>query len=304
MDRWKSVYAAADRGAAPSPMSLAARTYSWPFGAGCAQADMVERMAERPAYPGAGQSEPEIRPELARAARPDAVICTGRSITRTRSTTSICFPTSSGALDVGARSINEEMKMAAVRAIASLAREEPSDVVARAYGGEIGTFGPDYLIPSPFDQRLVLRIAPAVARAAMESGLAARPIEDFPAYFERLNSFVLRSGLIMRPMLAAAKTDRKRVIYAEGEDERVLRAAQIVIEEALASPILIGRPQVIAARAERFGLKIRPGRDFELVNPEDDPRYRDYVDEYFALVGRSGVNPEKRPRTAVRTNTT
>ena len=164
-------------------------------------------------------------------------------------------------------------------------------------------FGPEYLIPTPFDQRLILRIAPAVARAAMESGVARRPIADFEAYQDRLNRFVFRSGLIMKPIVAAAKADPRRIIYAEGEDERVLRAAQILIEDGLAVPILIGRPQVIVSRAERFGLKIRPDRDFQVVNPEDDPRYRAYVDEYFALVGRKGVTPEAA-RTIVRTNTT
>jgi malate dehydrogenase (oxaloacetate-decarboxylating)(NADP+) len=195
------------------------------------------------------------------------------------------------------------MKMAAVRAIAALAPRGTFRRRGARLWRETASFGPDYLIPAPFDQRLVLRIAPAVARAAMETGVATRPITDFAAYADRLNSFVLRSGLVMRPILAAAKADRKRVVYAEGEDERVLRAAQIVIEEGLADPILIGRPQVVASRAERFGLKIRPGQDFELINPEDDPRYRDYVDDYFALVGRRGVNPEAA-RTAVRTNST
>ncbi len=265
---------------------------------------MVERMADRPLILALANPAPEIMPELARAARPDAMICTGRSDYPNQVNNVICFPyIFRGALDVGATKINEAMKMAAVKAIAALAREEPSDVVALAYGGEMATFGPDYLIPTPFDQRLILRIAPAVAKAAMESGVATRPIADFDAYHDRLNSFVLRSGLIMKPVIAAARADRKRVIYAEGEDERVLRAAQIIIEEALATPILIGRPQVVASRAERFGLKIRPGRDFEIVNPEDDPRYRDYVDDYFALVGRRGVTLEAA-RTAVRTNTT
>jgi malate dehydrogenase (oxaloacetate-decarboxylating)(NADP+) len=304
MDRWKSVYAQQTDARVLSDVIGGADIFLGLSAPGVLKPDMVERMAPRPLILALANPEPEIRPEAARAVRPDAMICTGRSDYPNQVNNVICFPyIFRGALDAGARQINEEMKMAAVRAIAALTREEPSDVVARAYGGEIGTFGPDYLIPSPFDQRLVLRIAPAVARAAMETGVAARPIEDFGAYFERLNSFVLRSGLIMRPVMAAAKTDRKRVIYAEGEDERVLRAAQTIIEEGLATPILIGRPQVITARAERFGLKIRPGRDVELVNPEDDPRYRDYVDEYFALVGRSGVNPEAA-RTSVRTNST
>ena len=265
---------------------------------------MVARMAEKPLILALANPEPEIMPEAAREERPDAMICTGRSDYPNQVNNVLCFPyIFRGALDVGAREINEAMKAAAVTAIAELAREEPSDVAARAYGGETTTFGPDYLIPAPFDQRLILRIAPAVARAATKTGVATRPISDFDAYNDRLTGFVLRSGLIMKPVVAAAKTDLKRVIYAEGEDERVLRAAQIALDEGLATPILIGRPQVIETRAKRYGLKIRPGRDLEIVNPEDDPRYRDYVDDYFALVGRRGVTPEAA-RTAVRTNTT
>jgi len=304
MDRWKDPYAQETSARRLNEVIDGADVFLGLSAPRVLTGDMVERMAPRPLIMALANPEPEIRPELARAARPDAMICTGRSDYPNQVNNVICFPyIFRGALDVGARQINEEMKMAAVRAIAALAREMPSDVVARAYGGETTAFGPDYLIPSPFDQRLVLRIAPAVARAAMESGVAARPIADFDAYQDRLNSFVLRSGLVMRPVISAAKSDRKRVIYAEGEDERVLRAAQIILEEGLAAPILIGRPQVVASRAERFGLKIRPGRDFELVNPEDDPRYRDYVDDYFTLVGRRGVTPEAA-RTVVRTNTT
>jgi malate dehydrogenase (oxaloacetate-decarboxylating)(NADP+) len=194
--------------------------------------------------------------------------------------------------------------MAAVRAIAALAREEVSDVAARAYSGETPVFGPEYLIPSPFDPRLILRIAPAVARAAAETGVAARPIQDFDAYLDELNRFVWRSGFVMKPIFnAAKKAEKNRVIFAEGEDERVLRAAQVLLEEKTAKPILIGRPSVIEARLKRFGIRIRPNVDFEVVNPEDDPRYREYVDDYFALVGRAGVNPEAA-RTIVRTNTT
>jgi malate dehydrogenase (oxaloacetate-decarboxylating)(NADP+) len=304
MDRWKTVYAQETEARSLSDVIDGADVFLGLSAAGVLKPEMVARMAPRPLILALANPEPEIRPEEARAVRPDAMICTGRSDYPNQVNNVICFPyIFRGALDVGAREINEAMKMAAVRAIAALAREEPSDVAARAYGGETRTFGPDYLIPSPFDQRLVLRIAPAVARAAMQTGVAARPIADFEAYTDRLNRFVFRSGLIMKPVIDAAKTDRKRVIYAEGEDERVLRAAQIILEEGLATPILIGRPQVLASRVERFGLRIRAGRDFELVNPEDDPRYRDYVDDYFALVGRRGVTPEAA-RTAVRTNTT
>ncbi|HEX9904063.1 MAG TPA: NADP-dependent malic enzyme [Propylenella sp.] len=304
MDRWKEVYARETKARTLAEVIGGADVFLGLSAGGILKREMVAQMAERPLILALANPIPEIMPEEARAARPDAMICTGRSDYPNQVNNVICFPyLFRGALDVGARQINEEMKLAAVRAIAALAREEPSDVAARAYGGETATFGPDYLIPTPFDQRLILRIAPAVARAAMDTGVATRPIADFDAYLDRLNSFVLRSGLIMKPVIAAAKADSKRVIYAEGEDERVLRAAQIILEEGLAIPILIGRPQVVASRAERFGLKIRPGRDFEIVNPEDDPRYRDYVDDYFALVGRQGVTPEAA-RTAVRTNTT
>lgn len=248
---------------------------------------------------------PEIMPDLARAARPDAMICTGRSDFANQVNNVLCFPyIFRGALDCGAETINEEMKMAAVRAIAALAREEPSDVAARAYSGETPVFGPDYLIPSPFDPRLILRIAPAVAVAAEQSGVARRPIQDFDAYLDQLNRFVFRSGFVMKPIFTAAKAaERKRVIFSEGEDERVLRAAQVLLEEGLAEPILIGRPQVIETRLKRYGLRIRPLQDFEVINPEDDPRFREYVDLYFSLVGRRGVIPEAA-RTIVRTNTT
>jgi malate dehydrogenase (oxaloacetate-decarboxylating)(NADP+) len=304
MDRWKAAYERVTEARTLADVIGGADIFLGLSAPRVLKPEMAARMAERPLILALANPVPEIMPEDARQARPDAMICTGRSDYPNQVNNVICFPyLFRGALDVGARRIDEAMKLAAVDAIAALAREEPSDVVARAYGGETATFGPNYLIPTPFDQRLILRIAPAVARAAMESGAATRPIADFDAYRDRLNSFVLRSGLIMKPIIAAAKTERKRVIYAEGEDERVLRAAQIILEEGLATPILVGRPQVVASRAERHGLKIRPGRDFEIVNPEDDPRYRDYVDDYFTLVGRQGITPEAA-RTMVRTNTT
>jgi len=233
------------------------------------------------------------------------MICTGRSDFPNQVNNVLCFPyIFRGALDCGARTINEEMKMAAVRAIAALAREEPSDIAARAYSGETPVFGPEYLIPSPFDQRLILRIAPAVAEAAARSGVARRPIADMEAYVDQLNRFVFRSGLIMKPLFTAAKAaTRKRVIFSEGEDERVLRAAQVLLEEGIGVPILIGRPGIIETRLKRFGLRIRPGVDFEVINPEEDPRFREYVDEYFSLVGRQGVIPEAA-RTIIRTNAT
>ncbi|MCH6587752.1 MAG: NADP-dependent malic enzyme, partial [Proteobacteria bacterium] len=216
----------------------------------------------------------------------------------------LCFPfIFRGALDVGATTINEEMKLACVKALADLALAEPSEVVAKAYGGEAGRFGPEYLIPRPFDPRLILEIAPAVAKAAMDSGVAARPIEDFAAYRQRLTQFVFRSGLIMKPIFERARRDPKRVIYAEGEDERVLRAIQVVVDEGLAKPIAVGRPEVVAARIERLGLRIEPGRDFDLINPESDPRYNDYWQAYHRLTEREGVSPD-RARTVVRTNNT
>ena len=208
-----------------------------------------------------------------------------------------------GALDVGATAINEVMKVAAVNAIADLAKEPPSDIAARAYGGVMETFGPQSLIPSPFDQRLILRVAPAVARAAMASGVATRPIADFDAYLERLNRFVFRSGVVMKPMIEAAKASPQRVIYADGEDERVLRAAEIAIAEGIAKPILIGRPSVIETRLKRYGLSLDLGGSCLVINPEDDPRFRAYVDLFFAKVGRKGINPEAA-RTIVRTNMT
>jgi malate dehydrogenase (oxaloacetate-decarboxylating)(NADP+) len=196
------------------------------------------------------------------------------------------------------------MKMAAVRAIAALAREEPSDVAARAYSGETPIFGPEFLIPSPFDPRLILRIAPAVAKAACDTGVATRPIADMAAYIDKLNRFVFRSGLVMKPVFSSAKTAiSKRVIYADGEDERVLRAAQVLLEDGIAQPILVGRPHVVEVRLKRYGLRIRPGTDFELINPEDDPRYRHYVDLLIELAGRRGITQEAA-RTLVRTNNT
>ncbi|MCS0501789.1 NADP-dependent malic enzyme [Ancylobacter mangrovi] len=271
---------------------------------GVLKAEMLKTMAERPLIMALANPTPEIMPDLAREARPDAMICTGRSDFPNQVNNVLCFPfIFRGALDAAATTINEEMKIAAVHAIAELARDTPSDVVARAYGGETPVFGPTSLIPSPFDPRLILRVAPAVAKAAMDSGVAKRPIADFDSYREQLDRFVFRSGLVMKPLFTLAKQAPKRVIYAEGEDERILRAAQVVVEEGLARPILIGRPSVIDTRLERFGLSIRPGVDFDLINPEDDPRYRDYVQTYVECAGRRGVTPELA-RTLVRTTPT
>jgi malate dehydrogenase (oxaloacetate-decarboxylating)(NADP+) len=271
---------------------------------GVLKPEMLKAMADRPLIMALANPTPEIMPELAREARPDAMICTGRSDFPNQVNNVLCFPfIFRGALDVAATTINEEMKIAAVNAIAGLARDTPSDVVARAYGGETPVFGPTSLIPSPFDPRLILRVSPAVAKAAMETGVAKRPIADFDAYQEQLDRFVFRSGLVMKPIFTLAKQAPKRVIYAEGEDERILRAVQVVVEEGIARPILIGRPSVIDTRLERFGLSIRPGQDFDLIDPEDDPRYRDYVQTYVERAGRRGVTPELA-RTLVRTTPT
>jgi malate dehydrogenase (oxaloacetate-decarboxylating)(NADP+) len=271
---------------------------------GVLKPDMVGRMAARPLILALANPEPEIRPELAREARPDCVIATGRSDYPNQVNNVLCFPfIFRGALDVGATTINDEMELAAVRAIAELAQAETSEQVALAYGIESISFGPEYIIPRPFDPRLIARVAPAVARAAMESGVATRPLADIDAYRESLGQFVYQSGLIMKPLFIAAKAAPRRVVYAEGEDERVLRAVQITVDERLARPILIGRPQVVEQRLERLGLRVRVEGDFELVNPESDPRYRDYWTTYHQLAERRGVSPEAARLEMRRRNT-
>jgi malate dehydrogenase (oxaloacetate-decarboxylating)(NADP+) len=260
---------------------------------GVLKPSMVKKMAERPLILALANPEPEILPELAREARPDCVIATGRSDYPNQVNNVLCFPfIFRGALDVGATTINTEMELAAAHAIAELAQAETSEQVALAYGIESISFGPEYIIPRPFDPRLIARVAPAVAKAAMDSGVATRPRADLEAYRESLTQFVYHSGLIMKPLFTAAKAQPRRMVYAEGEDERVLRAVQIVVDEGLAKPIVIGRPQVIEQRLERLGLRVRAGREFELVNPESDPRYRDYWTTYHALAERKGVTPE------------
>ncbi|WP_280822317.1 NADP-dependent malic enzyme [Pseudaminobacter soli (ex Li et al. 2025)] len=305
MDRWKDPYVKDTNARTLDDVIGGTDVFLGLSAAGVLRPELLKDMAEKPLILALANPTPEIMPEVARAARPDAMICTGRSDFPNQVNNVLCFPyIFRGALDCGASAINEEMKLAAVRAIASLAREEPSDVAAKAYSGETPMFGPDFLIPSPFDPRLILRIAPAVAKAACESGVATRPITDFPAYLDRLNRFVFRSGLVMKPVFSAAKaSSAKRVIYADGEDERVLRAAQVVLEEGIAQPILIGRPNVVDVRLRRYGLRIRPGTDFELINPEDDPRYRDYVELLIELGGRRGITQEAA-RTMVRTEST
>lgn len=305
MDRWKSVYAQKTDARQLADVIAGADVFLGLSAAGVLKPELLEQMAETPLIMALANPKPEIMPEEARAIRADAIICTGRSDYPNQVNNVLCFPyIFRGALDVGAVSINEEMKMAAVKAIAALAEEEVSDVAAKAYSGETPSFGPSYIIPSPFDPRLILRIAPAVAQAAMDTGVASRPITDMSSYLDRLNRYVFKSGLIMKPVFAAARSaKKKRVIYANGEDERVLRAAQVVIEEGIAIPTLIGRPSVIETRLQRYALKIRPNTDFEIINPEDDPRYRDYVDLMHKLTGRQGITPEAA-RTIVRTNPT
>jgi len=271
---------------------------------GVLKPEMVKKMAARPLILALANPEPEIRPELAKQARPDSVIATGRSDYPNQVNNVLCFPfIFRGALDVGATTITTEMELAAVHAIAGLAQAETSEQVALAYGIETISFGAEYLIPRPFDPRLIARVAPAVARAAMDSGVATRPISDLDAYRESLAQFVYHSGLIMKPLFAAAKAQPKRVVYAEGEDERVLRAVQIVVDEGMAQPVLIGRPQVIEQRIERLGLRVKSDRDFNLVNPEIDPRYRDYWSSYHRMVERKGVSPEYAKLEMRRRNT-
>jgi malate dehydrogenase (oxaloacetate-decarboxylating)(NADP+) len=263
--------------------------------------EMVARMAARPLILALANPDPEIRPEAAKAVRPDAIIATGRTDYPNQVNNVLCFPfIFRGALDVGATVINEAMKLACVEALADLALAEPSDVVAAAYGDTPLTFGPDYLIPKPFDPRLIVELAPAVAKAAMESGVATRPIADLDAYRQRLTQFVFRSGLLMKPVFDRARSEPKRVVYAEGEDERVLRAVQQVVDDGLAKPIIIGRREVVLRRLEKLNLRLALDKDVALVDPEDDPRYHDYWTLYHSLMERRGVSPDYA-RSLVRT---
>jgi malate dehydrogenase (oxaloacetate-decarboxylating)(NADP+) len=266
--------------------------------------EMVATMADKPIILALANPEPEIRPEVAKAARPDCIIATGRSDYPNQVNNVLCFPyIFRGALDCGATKITEEMKLACVQAIAELAEAEVNDAVAAAYAGQDLNFGPDYIIPKPFDQRLIEKIAPAVAKAAEQSGVAARPIADLDAYRLQLNNLVYHTGLMMRPLFSLAKRAPKRVAYAEGEEENVLRAVQTVVDEGLARPILIGRPHVIDMRIRKAGLRLKVGADFDLVNPEDDPRYRSYHEAYHGLMGRNGITPDMAKAALRRSNT-
>jgi malate dehydrogenase (oxaloacetate-decarboxylating)(NADP+) len=273
-------------------------------GPGVLTPEMVDKMADRPIVFALANPIPEILPDAVRAVRPDAIIATGRSDFPNQVNNVLCFPfIFRGALDVGASTINKEMELACIAGIAALARATTSAEAAAAYQGEKLTFGAEYLIPKPFDPRLIGVVASAVAKAAMETGIAARPIADLEAYRKNLDGSVFRSALIMRPIFEAAQQSTRRIIFAEGEDERVLHAANAMLEEMTDRPILIGRPEVIAARAERAGLPIRPNRDFEIVNPESDSRYRDYWTTYHELMERQGVTPDSA-RAELRTNST
>ena len=304
MDPRKAQYAVTTEARQLSEVIPGADVFLGVSAPGVLKPEMVQAMADRPIILALANPVPEIMPDEAREVRSDALIATGRSDFPNQVNNVLCFPyIFRGALDVGATAINDEMKMACVNAIAELARMEASDVAAQAYGGEVPKFGPDYLIPQPFDPRLLVQLAPAVARAAMDSGVATRPIEDMDAYTERLNQYVFRTGLVMKPVFDAARKSPKRVVFAEGEDETVLRAVQTIVDDGLARPILIGRPSVVDMRIERGGLRVRPGEDFELVNPESDPRFKEYWQTFHEITQRRGVTPDSA-KAIVRTRTT
>ena len=268
---------------------------------GVLKPEMVAGMAENPIILAMANPDPEILPEHAKAVRPDCIIGTGRSDYPNQVNNVLCFPYMfRGALDVGATTITDQMKLAAVKAIAELARAEASDIVVAAYGENVAGFGPEYIIPKPFDPRLIVKIAPEVARAAIESGVATRPISDFEAYRQQLNNFVWHSGLVMKPVFQAAKRAPKRIIFSEGESERVLRAVQTVVDEGVCRPILIGRPEVMVDNIERFGLRLRPELDFEMVNPDADPRYEQLWTHYHSLMERKGVSVDYARREVRR----
>ncbi len=272
---------------------------------GVLKPEMVAKMAANPLIMALANPTPEITPELVKSVRDDAIICTGRSDYPNQVNNVLCFPfIFRGALDVGATTITEEMKMAAVKAIAELARAEQSEVAARAYGEKVASFGPEYLIPNPFDPRLIVKIAPAVARAGMDSGVATRPIKDWDAYLQSLNEFVYHSGMIMKPVLSQAKLAPKRIVFTEGEDERVLRAVQVVRDEGIAQPVLIGRRSEIQRRIESAGLRIREGEDFEIIHADGCPFFEQHFEEfwttYHRIMERKGISPDYARREVRR----
>ncbi|MFC0225219.1 NADP-dependent oxaloacetate-decarboxylating malate dehydrogenase [Serratia aquatilis] len=301
MEATKAEYAIADNGQRTLGDAIPnADIFLGCSGPGVLTQDMVKTMARDPLIMALANPEPEILPPLAKAVRPDAIICTGRSDFPNQVNNVLCFPfIFRGALDVGATTINEEMKLACVHAIADLALAEQSDVVASAYGGQDLSFGPEYIIPKPFDPRLIVKIAPAVAKAAMDSGVAMRPIEDFDAYVEKLTEFVYKTNLFMKPIFSQAKKEIKRVVMAEGEEERVLHATQELVSQGLAYPILVGRPNVIEMRLKKLGLHLTPGKDFEVVNNQSDPRFNEYWGEYYQIMKRRGVSQEQARRAVI-----
>ena len=304
MDPWKERYARDTPARTLGDVIGDADIFLGLSAAGVLKQDMVRRMAPKPLIFALANPNPEITPEDVAAVRSDAIMATGRSDYPNQVNNVLCFPyIFRGALDVGATAVNDEMKIACVRALADLARKEPSEVVARAFGEHSGGFGPEQIIPKPFDPRLIVELAPAVAKAAMDSGVATRPIADFDAYRQQLNQFVFKSGLVMRPVFEQARNAPKRVIFSAGEDDRVLRAVQIVLDEGIARPILIGRPEIIRHRAQRLGLRFRPGTDVELVDPSNDPRYDRYWGAYHELMERRGVT-EPTARNLVRSSPT
>jgi malate dehydrogenase (oxaloacetate-decarboxylating)(NADP+) len=271
---------------------------------GVVKREMVAKMAAKPLILALANPTPEILPEEVKAVRDDAIIATGRSDYPNQVNNVLCFPfIFRGALDVGATTITDEMQLAAVKAIAELARAEQSDIVAAAYGEKVSGFGPDYIIPRPFDPRLIVKIAPAVAIAGMTSGVATRPISDWDAYRGQLNNFVWHSGMIMKPVFAGARETSQRIIFAEGESERVLRAVQTVVDEGLARPILIGRPDVVTTNIERFGLRLRENDDFEMVNPDSDPRFKELWTDFHQIMERRGVSVEYAKKEVRRRTT-
>ena len=304
MDPYKEAYKADTDARTLSEAIVGADIYLGLSGPDTLKQDMCKAMADRPLILALANPTPEILPELAKEARPDAIIATGRSDYPNQVNNVLCFPyIFRGALDVGATTINEEMKIACVHAIADLAMAETSEVVAKAYGGSSLKFGEEYLIPKPFDPRLIVRIAPAVAKAAIESGVATRPIDDFKVYRQKLIQFVFQTGFLMKPIFDQAKQKPKRIVYAEGEEPRILQTMQQVVEEGLAFPILVGRPEVVESRLEELGISLTAGKDYEIVNPQKDERYYEYWTHYHQIMGRKGISPSAA-KTVVRTRTT
>ena len=304
MDPFKAVYARATTARTLDEVIDGADVFLGLSAPRVLQPAMVARMADKPVVFALANPEPEILPEEVKAARPDAVIATGRSDYPNQVNNVLCFPyIFRGALDVGATTINEDMELAAVHAIADLAMDEPSDIVARAYGGSDLKFGPEYLIPKPFDPRLIVRVAPAVAKAAMDSGVATRPMDDLKVYRQKLLQFIFQTGTLMNPVFDQAKQDPRRVVYAEGEERNILSAVQQVVDEGMARPVLIGRPGVIKKRIRELNLRLKEGRDYETVDINRDDRFFDYWNQYHQLLGRRGISPAEA-KTIIRTQGT